>query len=219
MIQDAIRTCAESAEQRIDVLASFNTGGFKANSNAVNTDIDIDDEWLRYVLGEKYQMIKNANSLLSFQGYVRKTDPSGRSYFKPVVFISSDELSSLIDRLAPVNNAAVAQSNDREPYINALKALVQTMVPEYTDEVMSKMSYKQLMAKISGLNESADALKGYTLQEIASHRAVSHAEYAKLVDNFKRKFEGLRRLKSQPYKYTRTFNGLRYYWLPVEDLP
>lgn len=219
MIQDAIRTCAESAKQRIDVLASFNTGGFKANSNAVNTDIDIDDEWLRYVLGEKYQMIKNANSLLSFQGYVRKTDPSGRNYFKPVVFISSDELSSLIDRLAPVNEAAVAQSNDREPYINALKALVQTMVPEYTDEVMSEMSYKKLMAKITGLNESADALKGYTLQEIASHRAVSHAEYAKLVDNFKRKFEGLRRLKSQPYKYTRTFNGLRYYWLPVEDLP
>lgn len=220
MIQDAIRTCAESANQRIDLLASFNTGGFKPNRNSVNTDIDIDDQWLRHTLGDKYDMIKNSNSLLAFQGYVKKEDASGRKYFKPVVFISSDELNSLIERLAPVNDAAVALTNDREPYVEALKALVQTMAPEgYTDEVIGNMNYKQIMAKITGLNEAADALKGYKIQEIASHRAVSHAEYAKLVDDFKRKFKDLQKLKAQPYKYTRTFNGLKYYWLPIENLP
>jgi hypothetical protein len=55
--------------------------------------------------------------------------------------------------------------------------------------------------------------------EIASQQAVSHAEYASLVSDFRRKFSMLQRLKAQQYKYTRTFNGLKYYWLPVEDLP
>ena len=220
MIQEAIRVCAESANQRIDVLASFNTGGFKYNKTSVNSDMDIDEKWLKHTLGDKYDMIRNSNSLLAFQGYVKKEDESGRKYFKPVVFISSDELNSLIERLAPVNDAAVAQTNNREPYVEALKALVQTMAPEgYTDEVIGNMNYKQIMAKINGLNEAADALKGYKIQEIASNRAVSHAEYSKLVDDFKRKFRNLQRLKAQPYKYTRTFNGLKYYWLPIEDLP
>lgn len=220
MIKESIRYCAESANDRIDVLASFNTGGFKPNRNIVNSDIDIDDQWLRHTLGDKYDMIKNSNSLLAFNGYVMKTDKSGHNYFKPVVFISSDELNSLIERLAPVNDVAVAQTNDREPYIRALTALVQAMAPEgYTDDVIGKMNYKQIMARVTGLNEAADALKGYTIQEIASNRAVSNAEYAKLVSQFKRKFENLRKLKSNPYKYTRTFNGLKYYWLPIEDLP
>lgn len=219
MIQEAIRYCAESAKSRVNVLTTFNTGGFKTNRTSVNTDIDIDDKWLRYVLGENYEMIKNSNSLLAFQGFVKKEDEEGHKYFKPVVFISSDELNTLIERLAPVNDAAV-DSNDREPYVNALKALVQAMAPEgYTDQVIESMNYKQIMAKITGLNEAADALKGYTIQEIASHRAVPHAEYIKLVESFKRKFRNLQRLKSTPYKYTRTLGGLKYYWLPVEDLP
>ena len=122
--------------------------------------------------------------------------------------------------MSKVDEAAVAQTNDREPYVRALTALVQAMAPEeYTDEVMNGMNYKQIMARITGLNESADALKGYTIQQIASHRAVSQAEYAKLVDDFKRKFKKLQSIKSSPYKYTRTFNGLKYYWLPIEDLP
>lgn len=221
MVQDAIRYCAESANDRVDVLASFNTGGFKPNRNVVNSDIDIDDQWLRHTLGDKYDMIKNSNSLLAFQGFVKKEDDqSGYKFFKPVVFISSDELNSLIERLAPVNDAAVAQTSDREPYIRALTALVQAMAPEgYTDDVIGKMNYKQIMATVTGLNEAADALKGYTIQEIASNRAVSNADYANLVSQFKRKYANLRKLKSNPYKYTRTFNGLKYYWLPIEDLP
>ena len=221
MIQEAIMSCSESVNHQLNVLADFNAGGgFKKNRNVVNTDLDVDELWLKHTLGDKYDMIKNSNSLLAFQGYVRKTHQSGRKYFKPVVFISSDELNLLLDRLEPVNDAAVAMSNDRKPYIDALKSLVQVMAPEgYTDDVISKMNVKQVMARISGLNEAASALKGRTIQEIASPRAVTAAEYAKLVEEFKRKYEGLRRLKSQPYKYTRTFNGLKYYWLPIEMLP
>ena len=168
---------------------------------------------------ERYEQIKKANSLVTFKGYSQKQHKSGRSYFKPVVFISSDELNALIERLAPVNDAAVVQTNNREPYVRAMKALIQSMVPDITDDRMNSMGYKEVMATVAGLNEAAGALKGFTIMEIASPQAVSHTQYASLVSDFKRKFSMLQRLKAQQYKYTRTFNGIKYYWLPVEDLP
>jgi hypothetical protein len=81
------------------------------------------------------------------------------------------------------------------------------------------MGYKEVMNLVAGLNEAASALKGYSIMEIASPQAVSQTEYASIVSDFKRKFSMLQRLKQEQYKYTRTFNGLKYYWLPVEDLP
>lgn len=219
LMQQAIMHCSESVSHQVDIWTSLNAGGFKANSTSVNTGIDIDEAWLKHRLGDRYEKIKESNSLLAFKGYVHKTHKSGRQFFKPVVFISSDELNSLIERLAPVNDAAVVQTNDREPYVRAMKALIQSMVPDITDDEMNRLGYKEIMNMVAGLNEAASALKGYSIAEIASHQAVSHQQYASIVSDFKRKFSMLQRLKAQPYKYTRTFNGLKYYWLPVEDLP
>ena len=214
-----IMYCQESVEHQINIWTSLNAGGFKSNSTSVNTGVDLDEAWLKQKLGDKYDKIKETNSLMAFKGYVHKTHKSGREFFKPVVFISSDELNSLIERLAPVNDAAVVQTNNREPYVRAMKALIQSMVPDKSDEELNNMGYKEIMNMVAGLNAAASALKGYSIAEIASTQAVSHQQYASIVSDFKRKFSMLQRLKAQPYKYTRTFNGLKYYWLPVEDLP
>lgn len=221
LIEEAVSFCSTSVEHQVDIWARHNTGtGFRTNKTVVNSELDLDQEWLKQRLGDDYERIKNSNSLLAVQGYVKKTHESGREYFKPVVFISSDEFNTLLTRLAQVNDAAVEMSSDREPYINALKALMQTMAPdEFTDEVVGEMNYKQIMSKIAGLNERAAALKGYTLKEIASPRAVPDVEYQKLISGFKHKFRRLENIKKQPYKYTRTFNGLKYYWIPIEALP
>ena len=218
-IQNAIRQCSESVGHQIDIWTSLNAGGFKTNTSSIDTGVDLDEEWLKLKLGDKYDKIKESNSLLSFQGYVHVTHKSGRDFFKPVIFISSDELNKLIEQLAPVNDAAVVQSNDREPYVKAMKALIQSLVPDVTDEAMNSYGYKEIMNMVAGLNEASGALKGYSIAEIASTQAVSHQQYASIVSDFKRKFSMLQRLKANPYKYTRTFNGLKYYWLPVEDLP
>ena len=218
LMQDAIMYCSESVKYQIDILVAWQNQAF-APSPGLN-GIDLDEQYLIEKLGkERYEQVKKAKSLITFKGYALKAHKSGRQFFKPVVFISSDELNKLIELLAPVNNAAVVQTNDREPYVNAMKALIQTMVPDITDERMNKMKFSEVMAMVAGLNEATTALKGPTIMEIASTQAVSHTEYASLVSDFKRKFMQLQRLKSTPYKYTRTFNGIKYYWLPVEDLP
>lgn len=216
---DAIQYCSESVQFQIDLLASLNSGGFSPTTSSGST-LDINEEYLIQKLGrEKYDQIKKANSMVTFKGFSRKAHKSGRSFFKPVVFISSDELTALIERLSPVNDATVMTTNDRAPYVGAMKALIQSMVPDITDERMNSMGYKEVMNLVAGLNEQAGALKGYTIMEIADPQAVSQTEYMSLVADFQKKFRDLQRLKTQKYKYTRIFNGIQYYWLPVEDLP
>ena len=218
-IQNAVKRCSESVKHKIDLLTSFNAGGFKANTTSIDTGVDVDEEWLKQTLGDRFESIKESNSLLSFKGYVKVTHSSGRDFFKPVVFITSDELNLLIERLAPVNDAAVVQSDDRVPYVNAMKELIRSLIPGITDAEMNSMGNKAVMNMVAGLPESADALKGFTISEIASKQAVSLQQYALLVNDFKRKFTNLKNLKKNPYKYTRDFNGFKYYWLPIEDLP
>lgn len=218
LMQESIMYCSESVQYQIDLMSSFQHSGF--GGGGMDTGININEEYLKWKLGpEKYEEYKKTNALATFKGYTHKKHKSGRSYFKPVVFISSDELNALIERLAPVNDAAVMQNNDRAPYVNAMKALIQSMVPDITDDRMNQMGYQEIMGLVAGLNEAAGALKGYTIAEIANPQAVSEVKYLSLVNDFKRKFRTLQRLKATPYKYIRTVNGLKYYWLPVEDLP
>ena len=82
------------------------------------------------------------------------------------------------------------------------------------------MSYDEIMRRVVGLNESANALKGYTLGQLASPDEVEYVEFAKLIKTFKTKYEVLRRLLDNPYEFVyEQSGGVKYYWLPIEDLP
>lgn len=217
-MQEAIRYCSESVQTQIDLIASLNSGGF--NPSSATGSFDINEEFLKHKLGkERYEQIKQNNSLVTFKGYSRKKHKSGREYFKPVIFITSDELNALIAKLKPVADASVAKSNNREPYVEAMKALLRSMVSGITEEEINRFDHRKIMNMVAGLNEAASALKGYPIMDIASPQVVSHNEYYKLVADFTHKYNKLNDLKNAEYKYTRTFNGLKYYWLPIEYLP
>lgn len=224
LIQESIITCSESVQKQINLVNLSMISGY-ANSNNGEGFSKFEEAFVRKKLGDdRYEMAQQVGALLAFKGYTQKKHKSGRDFFKPVIFISSDELNMLIERLAPVNAAAqqllADQYADRAPYINAMKALIQIMIPEdATDARMSRMTYNQIMELVSGLNESANALKGYSLAELASPEAVPHEDFVSLVSDFNRKFKNLQRLKSIGYNYAKTVNNIKYYWLPVEDLP
>lgn len=224
LIQESIIMCSEAVQKQITLIDLGMARGFASSYNG-EAFSKFEADFVRDKIGaERFDLFQKANAMFAFKGFVDKRHESNRDYFKPVIFISSDELNTLISRLAPVNDAAqqlLADPNaDRSPYIRAMKALIQIMIPEdATDERMNRMTYNEIMELVSGLNESANALKGYSLAELASPEAVPHAEFVSLVSDFNRKFRNLQRIKSAKYEYAKTENGIKYYWLPVEDLP
>ena len=73
---------------------------------------------------------------------------------------------------------------------------------------------------IGGLNEAAGALKTYTLDDLSNQTVIPASEYQRIITDFSRKFKNLSRIRaSKSYKFVKEFNGAKYYWIPIEDLP
>ena len=156
--------------------------------------------------------------MVAYTGYAKKMDEGDRNYWKPVVFISVEEYNELMSRLISVYNVAKTGKLDRAPYVAAMKGILRSLVPDITDEEMDKRGVDEVMRMVNGLNESTNALKGYTLLEIQSKETVSDAKYRQLLSNFRQKFERLQKIKND-YQFKIRLNNTTYYWLPMEDMP
>ncbi len=177
-------------------------------------------DWLVQKLGEDYVLsLIEGGTTVSFKGFTPKCDESERDYYKTVIFISQEEFNTLMIRLRDLYDVAVAKSNDRAPYVKAMKALIQGMIPGISDAEMQEMDINEVMRLISGVNVQTTAMKKRTLSEVASAQAVKPAEYLSILNDFKIKYQRLQAIKSNPYKFVRKFNGATYYWIPTEDLP
>lgn len=216
---ESISYCAEAVQNQKDKVVSYDprrTRAIGGENEVVDVTAKFDEALMKKLLGDDFDTIAS-NTLISFRGWVKKTDPTGRNLFKPVLFISDKEFQNLLERLAPVN--AAAKTYQREPYINAMKALIRSLVPDITDKELDSQGIDKTMKLVAGLNEKSDALKDYTLLQISSKQAVPDDVYLSLVKGFARKYSTLERIKKDQYKYVREFNGITYYWIPLEQLP
>lgn len=213
LIRKNLELFKQALTDQIDVIFDANV------TNQHDQESVIDANFLRSKVGDHvYNLIKRSNSLVSFAGYTLKKDASDRDYWKPIIYISTDELTTLISRLQPVNNAA--KLNDRKPYVDAIKALIRSMVPDITPAEMDSKTSQEIMNLITGLNVSTSTLKGPTLVQIQDPKAVDQAKFLSIVNDFQKKYNNLKKIKDdKTYKYSLDINNTKYYWIPVEDLP
>lgn len=175
---------------------------------------------LKELIGaENYELFNKINAIFSYIGYTPKADMQKRDYWKPVIFISSEEFGLLVEKLQPVNMAAQHSSNDRKPYVEAMKALLRSMLPDISKDEMNAKGTQEIMNLITGLNVATNAAKGPTLMQIQDPKSVSHQQYLSIINEFARKYRALQRIKSKEYNFVFVSNNIKYYWIPVEDLP
>lgn len=219
LIEGNIGDFADAIKRQIDVIQTYVDGSgthFEATDSKSSSSFD--EAFLIDRMGrELYEELKKKNATMTYTGYTMKQDAQKRAYWKPVVFLSNDELQNLISRLRPVYEAA-DNSTDRRPYYNAVKGLLQAMLPDISDDELNDMDISEATKRISGLNEASAAVKTYSLAQLLEPRAVPNDVFVGLVNDFVRKFERLQRIGAK-YKYSYENNGNRYYWIPIEDLP
>ena len=213
----SIDNLSSSIQNQIDIIIRGSSGNrWRANQD-VSGGMTYDEAFIKQVLGEEGDPGKGV--VMSFKGYTPKLDESRREYYKPVLFISSDELKTLVMKLQPVANEANRPSQDRMPYINALKALIRSFVPDITPEDMENMSQNEIMAIAAGLNEASAALKSHSIAALGDPHKVPHAEYVSILKQFASKFRRIKNIQASAYPYTMEFNGAKYYWIPIDELP
>lgn len=192
-----------------------------SDDQLVNSQVEANKAAIIAMIGQDtFDALNETNSMLSFKGWTPKKDKSSkRDFYKPVVFISSAELESLIFQLGPVYKVARTKSSSRTEYVKAVQALVRSLLPGITQDEINKKGYNEVMRLISGLNESTAALAGPSIQDIADPNVVDQGTYISLVNAMVKKYQGLLKIQSSDYKYVREFDNVKYYWLPMEDLP
>ena len=222
LITENIGNFGEAIQSQINVLIGAQSGsaaGFDGGEGIGLNTMDL--QFLISKLGKELaEELLKKNVTMATTSYVPKQDKSGRDYWKPIVFLSTAELDNLLERLAPVYDQAqaVKESNNRKPYIDAVKGLLRAMVPEITDAEMDQKGLSDVMNMISGLNVTSDALN-FSLIDLQDVHKVPHDKFQSLVNDFCDKYEKVRRIRGSKYTYAFEKNNTKYYWIPVEDLP
>ena len=154
----------------------------------------------------------------AYYGYTDKKDEStGFDYWLPVVLISSDEFAQLMEKLQPVMSAA--NKGNRKPYVDAIKELTRSMIPDITPKEMNEKDVKEIMALVMGLNVKSGLSGGRTLAQILDETIVEDEEFVGMIANFQNKFRKLKKIRENKYDFSIERNKTTWYWIPVEDLP
>lgn len=220
---------AEAIQKQMDLIVSAGQSKpakkpttFGPNNGPSQDGIDISEKFLKERLGEAYvKALAESKSLINFKGYASRQDESGRDFYKPVILISQEEFDELLKRMSPVyEDAKKSAANDRAPFIEAMKALVKSFAPGMTDADLASLDNSQITRIIGGLNEAASSMKKYRLDDVSNRQVVTNQMYLSIINTFTRKYDNLKNIRqSKSYKYVKDFNGSRYYWIPIEDLP
>ena len=193
-------------------------GGFTQNLDGDGT-LTMAVQDLMGVDKKRFERIRKMNSLSSFQGWSVKSDAQSElEYYKVVVFFPDSELEQLMNKLEPVYRVALARSNDRIPYYNAMVQLARNLLAQ--DDVQDH-KYKEIIAKVLGLDDKTAKIEGPSLADICDPNVVSHREYLQYLNKMKTRYEFLNQLMSETYPFVHKTagSGDRYYWLPIEYLP
>lgn len=166
---------------------------------------------------EQIQEIKRSNSLMAFQGDTDKTADNGLDYWQSIIYISSDEFAQLMEKLQPVMSAA--NTGNRKPYVDAMKELVRSMIPDITPKEMDEKDVKEIMALVAGLNVKTGSLGGRTLIQIQDDKIVKQDEFDGMIADFRNKYNKLKKIRENKYNFSVERNKTTWYWIPVEDLP
>ena len=210
----------EAIKEQISIIDG--AGSFAVNTDDNGSQFAIDKSFIISRWGpEGWEKLKNTGTRLAFKGYTKKMHPSGRAYWKPVIFISGDELDQLIKRLMPVYEISRNGGDDREKYLKAMKALIRSLIPDISEVELANKGVDEVMNLIAGLNEGSDALRGRgpSLMDISDPNVVSHQQFQSICAEFAKKFRNVQRIKQQRYEYVVRTNNKTYYWIPIEDMP
>ena len=156
---------------------------------------------------------------LAFEGYTPQKTDKGMDYWLPVIYISHPELVNLMAQLKKVNDEVDKQSDDREAYVNAMKALAASMIGNVSEDELLQMRNEDIMNMVTGLNVKTDALN-YRLVDIQNKKKVSPQQYRELTTRFVEQYNKLDAIRHNKYAFS--YNdpgGERWYWIPAEDLP
>lgn len=191
-------------------------------------NINFYPEFLMKHLGEKeYKRWETQKAISAYSGYARIKDLGDNDEWRPIIYLSYDELKELIQNLEGVSNAQKTRNSDRNIFVNAIKELLKKQLGgSISDKEIQELKTEELENAIYGIvNIPSENMRftKHSLKDLMNRKVVSDEEYFDILDNFNKKYQKLKGYL-RGYKYCLEVGNekgakMRYYWIPLEDLP
>lgn len=218
LIKDCYASFAYARDSRAGIIYNASNFARETSAAASATHSSMEMSILESIFSkEELDQLRQQNSLMAFNGYTDIQDDNDQNYWQPIIYIESNELKQLMEKLAPVKRAA--EQGNRKPYVEAMKALVRSMNPEITEGEMGNMDVRQIMDMVSGLNVQTNSLGRHTLLQIQDENVVNEETFNGMVTDFVAKYRKLETFLTSKYDFSVSRNKTKWYWIPVSDLP
>lgn len=223
----------QDREMSPEELTTYIKNGINNFSNTVTTsknmyekalnDVDFYPAFLIKKLGEKgYKNWLQVKAISAYGGYARVNGLGDNDEWKAVLYLSSAELTALIEKLRPLSLAAQDENPDRTKFVDAIRELLKAQLGgSYDENAINAMEPEELENRVYGIvNVKSDNTRftKHSLKDWVNRRVVRDDEYFDMLSKFDKKYKKLTQIPRN-YKYRMEIDHMFYYWIPLEDLP
>ncbi|MGC9345147.1 MAG: hypothetical protein ACP5E3_20750, partial [Bacteroidales bacterium] len=165
-------------------------------------------------------MLKSRNFQFSMDGYTsRRVEGMDNPVFKEVLFLSSNEMAQVLANLQNLTSGYGSINQKRQQMQEVWLNLLKTQVGNLNEEEIMEMTVDEISRLTLGLPVQSQFIKAAKLKDITEPAVVSDILFENYLDYFRNKVTTLRSFLTEGYEQSFFSNGMRYYWIPVEDFP
>jgi hypothetical protein len=158
----------------------------------------------------------------SIDGWIaEKIEGKTNNIVQPVVFISREEFGELILHCKKVSFGGTA-SMRRSDLKEALEKECRSVLGDERIDVESKTLNDVWMILLGipfNYKDNTINIGNIRLKDITNPSIFPDSQFDSFRDNFKTKFEKIKQYVNSDYPIYVETNGIKYYWIPLEDLP
>lgn len=223
LVEDKIVDFKRQTETNIALLKEILDGlaGERPETGTETTDFDEQGvtEYLKKVIGlseKEIKAIKDRGMTLKIKGFATRV-AGDTEVFTTSVFMAKSELQLLIQSLSSVNKEV--SDNLRKDLQDALKKLVMSYMGENANA--DEMSVDEVMATVTGLTSTIGrkVLPNVNIRDITNPSKISESQIEDFMRGIERDVIRLKKLSEDKSCYFESSNGLRYYYILIEDMP
>jgi len=165
-------------------------------------------------------MLKLRNYQFSMDGYTsRRITGLTSPVFKEVLFLSSNEMAQVLASLQKLTSGYGSINQKRKQMQEVWLNLLSSQVGNIAEEEVLSMTVSEISDLTLGLPVQSSFIKDVKLKDITEPTVVSDMSFENYLDYFRDKVNVLRSFLTEGYEQSFFSNGMRYYWIPVEDFP
>ncbi len=218
-LQTLVEARIESFKSQADkILSRFRKMLEGLGNNETGFDEQGVKKWLKNhgFTEEEIRIATERNMTLKIKGYATRVAGSS-DVFTPCVFMAKPELDLLINSLSSVNSNT--SENTRKNLQEAIKNLALSYVGQ--NENSDDLEVDVVMEAVTGLTviTGRSVLSGISIKDITNPNKVTQAQINDFMASLSRDVERLKKIRTDKSNYFDSPNGLRYYYILLEEMP